>query len=166
MDQVVSERSPSDEQLQQIISALQIGFMFVDSSGCIRWIDERTRQLINGELQHIELPISRNRASGIDCFLSAITVSVNGEQRPLCILQMLSEQSGQDALAALEAAMSDGSWLTRMLIERLRAWLQARQPVPESSDLDALTARERQILGLICEGRSAARRARFAHAAL
>lgn len=56
MDQVVNEPSLSDEQLQQIISALQIGFIFVDSGGCILWIDERTRQLLNGELQHIDLP--------------------------------------------------------------------------------------------------------------
>jgi DNA-binding NarL/FixJ family response regulator len=67
---------------------------------------------------------------------------------------MTSRQNGQDALAALEAAMSDGSWLTSVLIERLRACLQAKRLAPETSDLDALTARERQILGLICEGRS------------
>jgi PAS domain-containing protein len=63
MDQVVNEPSLSDEQLQQIISALQIGFIFVDPGGCILWIDERTRQLLNGDLQHVELPISHNSCS-------------------------------------------------------------------------------------------------------
>jgi DNA-binding CsgD family transcriptional regulator len=50
--------------------------------------------------------------------------------------------------------MSDTSWLTRTFVEKLKAWHQTKQPAARASDLDLLTDREREILALICEGRS------------
>jgi DNA-binding CsgD family transcriptional regulator len=50
--------------------------------------------------------------------------------------------------------MSDTSWFTRTIVEKLKAWRQTKQPAARVSDLELLTDRERQILALICEGRS------------
>jgi DNA-binding NarL/FixJ family response regulator len=154
MDQVVSRHSCPDEQLQKIISALKAGLIVVDRAGQILWIDDRARQLMNGGLQHAQFPILRGRAPAVDCFLSPLVLSANEEQQAVCVIQVTPEQGGQDFVGALQAAMADSSWLTRMLIERLQGWLQAGQPVSKSADLETLTAREREILALICEGRS------------
>jgi DNA-binding CsgD family transcriptional regulator len=50
--------------------------------------------------------------------------------------------------------MADTSWFTRTIIEKLKALRQTTRPRPRASDLDMLTDREREMLGLICEGRS------------
>jgi DNA-binding NarL/FixJ family response regulator len=64
------------------------------------------------------------------------------------------DQREYDAIAAVEAAMADTSWFTRTIIEKLKALRQAKRPAPRTSDLEALTDREREVLALICEGRS------------
>jgi DNA-binding NarL/FixJ family response regulator len=61
---------------------------------------------------------------------------------------------GYDAIAAVEAAMADTSWFTRTIIDKLKALRQAKRPAPRTSDLEVLTEREREVLSLICEGRS------------
>jgi DNA-binding CsgD family transcriptional regulator len=50
--------------------------------------------------------------------------------------------------------MADTSWFTRTIIEKLKALRQSPKSVARSSDLDLLTDREREVLGLICEGRN------------
>jgi DNA-binding CsgD family transcriptional regulator len=50
--------------------------------------------------------------------------------------------------------MTDTSWFTRTLIEKVRALRQSRffgEPNP-AKDVDVLSDREREVLGLICEG--------------
>jgi DNA-binding NarL/FixJ family response regulator len=51
--------------------------------------------------------------------------------------------------------MADGaSWFTRTVIEKLKALRQTKQTPACASDLEMLSDREREVLGLICEGRS------------
>jgi DNA-binding CsgD family transcriptional regulator len=144
------------EPLEQIASALRNGLVVVDHHGQIVWLDENTQRTVNGGLRQLSLPVTRDQRPAIDCFLSTIDVVINGEQRSLCVLQETSEikDAGQDIIAAVEAVMSDTSWFTRTIVEKLKAWRQTKQPAARVSDLELLTDRERQILALICEGRS------------
>jgi len=50
--------------------------------------------------------------------------------------------------------MADSSWLTRMIVEKFNALRQGSRAPAQPSDLNALTGREREVLWLICEGRS------------
>jgi DNA-binding CsgD family transcriptional regulator len=156
MDQVVSDHSCcAREHLEQFVTALNNGIILVSSDGQIRWIDERTRRRVNGGLQNLVLPVAKSDAPALDCFISAVDVMINGERTPLCIVQETSEQSdvGIDFIAAIEAIMSDTSWFKRAFVDKLKVWRQGVPRSVRSTDLDLLTDREREILGLICEGR-------------
>src|SRR5579885_1368810 len=143
------------ERADSIAGALSNGLIVVDPRGEILWMDETARRTINGGLQSLMFPIARNGQTVLEGFLSAVDVTVDGQRRTVCVLQQTADQNetATDFLAAIEAVLSD-SWFTRTVVEKIKAWRQAKQPDPRASDLDMLTDREREILALICEGRS------------
>jgi DNA-binding NarL/FixJ family response regulator len=54
-------------------------------------------------------------------------------------------------MQAIDAVMTDASWLSKGIIEKLAA---VRRPAKSSSEasVEKLTGREREVLGLICQG--------------
>src|SRR3546814_6423344 len=64
------------------------------------------------------------------------------------------KQSENELIVAIEAVMADTSWFSRSIVEKLAALRQTSSAVPLEADLDDLTLREREVLGLICEGQS------------
>jgi DNA-binding NarL/FixJ family response regulator len=156
MDQVVRDCSRANEELGQIASALGAGVILIDSDGQIVWMDERTRRRVNGGMQSLVSSIRRSNGPAIDCFASAVDVTMNGERRLVCVLQKTDDrkEDRRDLIAAIEAVIADTSWFTRTIVDKLKALRQATHSAASSSDLDHLTDREREILGLICEGRS------------
>jgi DNA-binding CsgD family transcriptional regulator len=153
MDQAMSDAVREIESHDGIASALSNGVIFVDCDGRIVWIDQSTRDRLNGGLKDLALPIQRTDGRVIDCFVSAVPVTINGEQSNVCVIQQAPE-SGHDLISAIESVVADTSSFTRAIIEKLRGLRQAAQPPALSSDLDVLTDREREVLGLICEGLS------------
>jgi DNA-binding CsgD family transcriptional regulator len=154
----MSVRSPNNEHIERILSACQAGLVLVDAAGNVVWMDEATRRRVNGGLQNLALPLARPGDSAVDCFIAPVDVMVNGETVTLCAIQQASEPpETQDLIATLESVMADStSWLTRTVIERLKTMRLARQPAAaktSASELELLSDRERQVLGLICEGR-------------
>ncbi|ARP96640.1 helix-turn-helix transcriptional regulator [Bordetella genomosp. 13] len=90
----------------------------------------------------------------LDCMVSADTVVIQGQQCILCVIQDLTERkrSETELMAAIEAVMQDTSWFSHTVIEKLA---QIRQPQGASGPdtrLADLTPREREILGLMCQG--------------
>jgi DNA-binding CsgD family transcriptional regulator len=156
MDQLASTRLRANEQLEQVVSALDAGIIFVDADGQIVWMDERTRRRVNGDLKDLVLPMPGSDGRAVGCFVSTTNVAINGEPSIVCVLQESPDQkeSGFDVVAAVEAVMADTSWLTRTIVEKLRALRHATWPSTRPSELDLLSDREREVLGLICEGRS------------
>jgi DNA-binding NarL/FixJ family response regulator len=95
----------------------------------------------------------------MDCFIAPAEVTVNGERLSVCVVQEAHEtKETRDLIAMLEAVMADStSWFTRTVIEKLKALRHVGQPsaaAANRSDLDLLSGREQEVLGLICEGRS------------
>jgi DNA-binding CsgD family transcriptional regulator len=154
MDQVVSDRSRANESLERILTALGAGIVVLNSDRRIAWIDRRTRARLNGELDRLASMLhSLETPIALNCSIAAVEVTINGEATTICLIQQ-SEDQKDDAIAAVEAAMADTSWFTRTIIEKLKAFRQAKRPAPRTSDLELLTDREREVLALICEGRS------------
>jgi DNA-binding CsgD family transcriptional regulator len=158
MEDVVSGRLRAQGQLERIVAALGAGVILLDSDREIAWMDERTRARLNGGMEQFASTLRALDASGgTNCCLSAHEVMINGEAATVCLIQeneATRNEQGYDAIAAIEAAMADTSWLTRTIIEKLKALRQTKQPAPRTSDMEVLTDREREVLGLICEGRS------------
>lgn len=153
MDQVLSDRL-RETDWESIIAALSNGLILVRADGEIVWMDEKTRRRVNGELQNLDLPLHKSDGSAaVDCFVTVARVTINGEASMVCAIQQTRDQKelGQDFLAAIEMVMADAS---RALVDKLRALRQATKSPALSSDLELLTEREREVLALICEGRS------------
>lgn len=155
MDQVMSACA-RDGELDRIAAALAKGVILVDSKGEVVWVDEATRRRANGELQNLVLALKLSQDSAQDCLVSALEVTIGGEPSLLCIIQESNEPKEHDLVAAIQTVMADTSWFTRTIVEKLKALRQAKQTNerPPSDDIDVLSGREREVLGLICEGRS------------
>lgn len=155
MDQVLSDRL-HETGWESIIAALNNGLILVRTNGEIAWIDEKTRRRVNGGLQNLDLPIQKSDGSGMDCFVTVARVMINGEPLAVCAIQETSGQCeqrdfGHDFIAAIETVMADAS---RAVVDKLRALRRSTRSAAPPSDLELLSQREREVLALICEGRS------------
>ncbi|MEN4919937.1 helix-turn-helix transcriptional regulator [Achromobacter spanius] len=101
-----------------------------------------------------EVALTDQDGGQLECLLSAEPVMIGGLRRVLLVMQDITERkrSETELLTAIEAVMQDTSWFSRGIIEKLA---QLREPAPASRDvaeLAQLTSREREVLGLLCQG--------------
>jgi PAS domain S-box-containing protein len=126
------------------------------------WADPKARGNLEtmieaqGNLRNCEIQLRTKEGALIDCLASAETVTIHGQPCVLGVLQDISERkrSEVELIAAIEAVMQNTSWFSRTVIEKLA---QIRQPHHASrgkGELADLTAREREVLGLMCQGQS------------
>jgi DNA-binding NarL/FixJ family response regulator len=90
----------------------------------------------------------------IDCAVSADTVNIQDTPCYLLVLMDITERKRTELelVSAIEEVMKDASWFSRTLIEKLANVKSINsQKLPGVSFTD-LTARERDVLSLICEG--------------
>jgi DNA-binding CsgD family transcriptional regulator len=89
----------------------------------------------------------------IDCLLSAERMQIKGEHCTLWLFQDISARrhSELELVEAIEAVMKDASWFSRSIMDKLANLRNPRGTEPPKEVLD-LTPREREVLGLICEG--------------
>jgi DNA-binding CsgD family transcriptional regulator len=160
MDQVVEDFARNDDESKPIASALANGAILVDATGQIVWIDDNLRRRLNGGLQRLAFPLRRPDPAAtdrpaMDCFITTVDILIDDKPRTVCVIQETGDQKESwQFIAAIEAIMADSSWLTRIIVEKFSALRQGTRSPPRSSDLDMLTGREREVLWLICEGRS------------
>lgn len=104
-------------------------------------------------VRDLEVPLRTRDGNMIDCLLSAEPVKIGGEACLLCVIQDITERkrSEADLLAAIEAVMKDTSWFSRTVMEKL-AQVRHAGTGASKTELADLTARERQVLGLMCKG--------------
>jgi PAS domain S-box-containing protein len=107
-----------------------------------------------GSVRNYEIQMRTKNGDLIDCLLSAETVAIHGQTCILSVLQDITERkrSEVELVAAIEAVMHDTSWFTRTVIEKLATFRFPSKAGKAAARLDELTARERDILGLICQG--------------
>ena len=92
----------------------------------------------------------------VDCLVSAEIVTINNQRCALCVLQDITDRkrSQDELIGAIETVMADTSWFSRTIVEKLAALRQTSRSLTVMAELDDLTGREREILGLICQGQS------------
>ncbi|MDN4981823.1 response regulator transcription factor [Bradyrhizobium sp. WYCCWR 13022] len=150
MDQVVSDDSCESGQLEQTISAARGGIIFVDVDGQVVGMDSTARRSLDGEVKQLDLPLRNEDARAVDCFVSAETVTIKGMPTPVCVVQ---EREPAEREAAIAAVLADTTSFARSIIDRIKTLTFASSHAT-AQDLDVLTSREKEILGLICKGKS------------
>jgi DNA-binding NarL/FixJ family response regulator len=155
MDHVMDARVRENDRIDHIVSALRNGVILVDSNGRVVWMDAKTRRHVNGGLHDLSLPMASGR-NAVECFMSPVEITIHGERTTICIIQENAEakNSERDLIAAIQAAMADTSWFARAVLEKLKALRHGHQDTEDSEDIDALSDREQEVLGLICRGTS------------
>lgn len=154
MNQVVSDDARENDRWTRLISALKSGLIVVNRDGKIAWMDENTRRRLNGHTSELDRALLKTGSDATECLLSPETVTVHGRSLPICIVREIDGHD-RETMSKIEAVLSDTSSFARSVIERLKGLrIGATDPCTSSeSDLDILTEREREILGLICRGR-------------
>lgn len=107
-----------------------------------------------GNIEAMELKVRKRGDEVIDCVLSADTVLIEDVPCYLLVLMDISERkrSELELIAAIEEVMQDASWFARSLMEKLANVKKAKAPQLPGGSLTDLTSREKDVLGLICEG--------------
>ena len=107
-----------------------------------------------GSIRNLEMRLRTRENGRVDCLVSADTLSIQDQTCVLCVLQDITERkrSESELVAAIEAVMQDTSWFSRTVIEKLANLRQPRGSNRALAAVDDLTARESQVLGLICRG--------------
>jgi PAS domain S-box-containing protein len=126
------------------------------------WNDLASRRQLERELEQVgsirnaDIQMKTRDGASIDCLLSAETVAIDGQTCVLSVMQDITERkrSELELMAAIEAVRQDTSWFSRTVIEKLANLRQPHGSNRPRAGLQDLTARERDVLALVCQGRS------------
>jgi PAS domain S-box-containing protein len=124
------------------------------------WADRAAQQQFErglektGRIRNLDLQMKAKGGTLVDCLVSSEIVMINDQQCVLCVMLDITERkrSEEELIEAIEAVMQDTSWFSRTIVEKLAALRQSSRAPSSTADLDDLTDREREILGLICQG--------------
>jgi PAS domain S-box-containing protein len=105
------------------------------------------------DLRGHEARIRTKDGTRIDCLVSTEAIRLGGDACVLWALQDITHRKATEVelVEAIEAVMKDTSWFSRSIMEKL-ARLRAPAEGLDGPGLDDLTARERDVLALICRG--------------
>lgn len=108
----------------------------------------------SGNLDGQDLKVRKKGNEVIDCVVSADTVVIQDAPCYLLVMMNITERkrSELELVAAIEEVMQDASWFSQTLIEKLANAKSVNSPNQPTIAFTDLTARERDVLGLICEG--------------
>ena len=119
---------------------------------------EVERRLVEtGAFRGFELKLKTKTNQLIDCLVSAETLTIHNDACVLSSFQDITDRKRTEVelITAIEAAMQDSTWLSRKIMDKLAA---LRTPHGHSANSNApvgeLTAREREVIQLIAQGKS------------
>nr|WP_276082147.1 helix-turn-helix transcriptional regulator [Methylobacterium sp. GC_Met_2] len=123
------------------------------------WLSDRQRTDFEAALERTgyllgaEVCLRHGSGASLDCLVSAERIEIDHDAFALLVMQDITDRkhTERELFDAIETVMADTSWFSRGLIEKLA---NLRRPNIGTSDAATinLTARERQILNLICAG--------------
>ena len=111
----------------------------------------------SGGFRNLEVRLKAKEGHELDCLVSAETVEIQDQDCVLSVLQDITDRkhSEIELVAAIEAVMQDTTWFSRNVMDKLA---NLRSPRPREGagrnapSLTALTKREHDVLGMICQG--------------
>jgi DNA-binding CsgD family transcriptional regulator/PAS domain-containing protein len=89
----------------------------------------------------------------LECRISEAVIMIAGKAYALWTFQDVTDRriDERNLAAAIEATISESKWLSHAILDNLALRSEPSRDAP-SSGLNDLTAREREVLALICEG--------------
>ena len=111
---------------------------------------------VNGRVQAMDIRIKSAAGDVLDCIVSADQVHAFGHHCAMLVLQDVTDRRRNEMqlFQAIETVMRDTSWFTRSVIEKLAILRSPPRVGVRSAEIDDLTPREREVLGLISHGLS------------
>jgi len=105
-------------------------------------------------VRNLEFALRTRDGLVLDCLVSAEPVVIQDQPCILGVIQDITERkrSETELMSAIEAVMQDTSWFSQTVIEKLAQIRQPQGATRPDAQLADLTPREREILGLMCQG--------------
>jgi PAS domain S-box-containing protein len=166
--------TPTAVALKQTCSFLSVNEAFVRESGYREaeligrrpdelhiWNNEEERQTLEqqvkerGFVRNLEMRLRTQNGAVLDCLVSADTVDIGGQDCVLLTVQDITERkrTEHEIVAAIEEVMKDTSWFTKVALDKLARLRRPGTPASASTrEIEALPARAREVLGLVCQG--------------
>ncbi|MBV6305434.1 helix-turn-helix transcriptional regulator [Candidimonas humi] len=118
-----------------------------------------------GSIRSHEIQLRAKDGAVLDCLASAEAMNINDRPCVLSVFQDITERkrSEGELISAIEAVMQDTSWFSRSIIEKLAQIRRPPAKAVNTAEIEELTAREREVLGLMCEGMDDQEIADFLH---
>ncbi|XYD09086.1 helix-turn-helix transcriptional regulator [Methylobacterium sp. NMS12] len=110
----------------------------------------------HGQIRGFEARLRAQDGEECACSLTAVKVIIANAPYVLCAVQDIAarKRNEQELIQAIEAVMGDASWFSRGVIEKLAALRTPSSTDSAPTAVEALTARERDMLTRICAGAS------------
>lgn len=117
-----------------------------------RDIEKRLKDNIPIRNENMRMKLSDGGTA--ECIVSAERAEINDQQCVIWAIQDVTERrrSENELIEAIESVMTDTSWFSRTVVERLAGLRQNARSATPSASLKDLTDREEEILSLICDG--------------
>lgn len=111
---------------------------------------------VNGRVQNMDVRVKSATGDVLDCLVSADQIHVFGHPCAMLVLQDVTDRRRNEMqlFQAIETVMRDTSWFSRSVIEKLAILRSPPRVGVRSAEIDDLTPREREVLGLISHGLS------------
>jgi PAS domain S-box-containing protein len=139
---------------EEVVGRSAINLRLLSDKVAQQWFEQAIRN--TGGVRNIDLQLRTKDDTLVECLVSADTVTINDKLCVLCVIQDITERkrSEDELITAIESVMADNSWFSRKIVEKLAALRQTSRPHAIGADFEDLTDRQREVLGLICQGRS------------
>jgi len=123
------------------------------------WADPQAREEVQQELnrsggvRNRDVRLVHADGNPVNCLLSAERMEIRGERCTLWLYQDISarRRTELELADAIEAVMKDASWFSRSVMDKL-ANLRNPRSGEAPKETSELSPREREVLGLICQG--------------
>jgi PAS domain S-box-containing protein len=126
------------------------------------WLDRQARQdveqamLKGGKLRNVDFRLKSRDGALVDCLLSSEDIKIDDIDCVMMVIQDITDRkrSEEELMSAIEAVMTDTSWFSRGIVEKLASLRRTSNlsAIVADTRLADLTEREQDILALICQG--------------
>ncbi|MXS86272.1 PAS domain S-box protein [Nitrosomonas sp. HPC101] len=108
-----------------------------------------------GSIRNHEVSLRGSGSITLDTLISAEPVTIDDDACVLCVFEDITDRKRTEVewITAIDAVMQDASWFSQTVMEKL-AQVRHSGVTNAKPALSILTAREREVLNLICQGKS------------